>query len=155
MEQLLVHSGSWVNVALMTIVRGAGILFVSSHFHLGPQNRHFADRNPGEEAPACPFPLTFLFWQEWLTLLRRLTEEKFLLILTASLKAAYPKSCTFSFSALTFLLANIPGLRASPRALFLSPTCTLELPGSFQVCTSTWSNLKIPRWSMLLRHQGF
>lgn len=48
----------------MTVVGEAGILFVSLHFGLGLQNRHFADRNPREDAPIYFFPLTFLSWQE-------------------------------------------------------------------------------------------
>lgn len=67
MEQLLAHSKNSISVAVMTIVEEADILFVSLHFGLGLQNRHFADRNPGEDVPIYFFPLTFLSWQEKLT----------------------------------------------------------------------------------------
>lgn len=132
MELLLVHSGSWVNVAVMTVVRWAGILFVSPYFCLGLQSRHFADRHHGEKAPACLFPLTFLFWQGWLTGLKRLTEEKFLLILTQSVRTAYPRPCTFSFSASTLLFVNTPGLRVAPEHCFSASLAHWDYLGAFK-----------------------
>lgn len=138
MEQLLVHSGSWVSVAVTTVVRGAGILFVSSHFfvlahRIGILLTEILRRRP---LPLSTPSISFSGkndlpdWGD--------SEEKFLLILTPSLKPTSVKPCIFSFSASTFLLENTPGLRSSPKALFLSPTCTMELLRSFQVCTSAW-----------------
>lgn len=87
MEELLAHNKDSASVAIMTVVRETGNLFVSLHVGLGLQNRHFCQQILGRMFLSVPFPSLSSPGRKNRS--GRLTEETFLLALAPTHSLAH------------------------------------------------------------------